>query len=118
MSEVQILSPRPIFTTTSGAIAFSSFPSISVLVTVPSDLLTRGLAGAAFADFSGPVVGVLDGDTIEVLHNTHPEFIRLSGIDCPEKFLRRTGRPHVEPMIEHTMLRDEGRNIVFHVFLQ
>jgi micrococcal nuclease len=26
-----------------------------------------------------------DGDTIEVLHNQHPERIRLSGIDCPEK---------------------------------
>jgi endonuclease YncB( thermonuclease family) len=38
-----------------------------------------------FADFSGPVVSVLDGDTIEVLHNTHPERVRLSGIDCPEK---------------------------------
>jgi len=37
------------------------------------------------ADFSGRVVGVLDGDTIEVLHNHHPERIRLSGIDCPEK---------------------------------
>jgi len=39
----------------------------------------------AFADFTGPVVSVLDGDTIEVLHNTYPERIRLSGIDCPEK---------------------------------
>jgi endonuclease YncB( thermonuclease family) len=39
----------------------------------------------AVADFSGQVVGILDGDTIEVLHNTHPERIRLSGIDCPEK---------------------------------
>lgn len=37
------------------------------------------------ADFSGPVVSVLDGDTIEVLHNRHPERIRLYGIDCPEK---------------------------------
>jgi micrococcal nuclease len=37
------------------------------------------------ADFTGPVVSVLDGDTIEVLHNTHPERVRLSGIDCPEK---------------------------------
>lgn len=27
----------------------------------------------------------LDGDTLEVLHNQHPERIRLSGIDCPEK---------------------------------
>jgi len=36
-------------------------------------------------DFTAPVVSVLDGDTIEVLHNQHPERIRLSGIDCPEK---------------------------------
>lgn len=38
----------------------------------------------AFA-FTGPVVSVIDGDTIEVLHNQHPERIRLHGIDCPEK---------------------------------
>jgi endonuclease YncB( thermonuclease family) len=37
----------------------------------------------SFADFSGSVVSVLDGDTIEVLHNNHAERIRLSGIDCP-----------------------------------
>ena len=37
------------------------------------------------ADFSGPVVSILDGDTIEVLHNNHAERIRLRGIDCPEK---------------------------------
>ncbi|OAI43883.1 hypothetical protein AYO43_09755 [Nitrospira sp. SCGC AG-212-E16] len=37
------------------------------------------------SDFSGSVVSVLDGDTIEVLHYRHPERIRLSGIDCPEK---------------------------------
>ena len=42
-------------------------------------------ASLATADFTGPVVSVLDGDTIEVLHNQHPERIRLSGIDCPEK---------------------------------
>lgn len=39
----------------------------------------------AVADFSSQVVGIIDGDTIEVLHNQHPERIRLSGIDCPEK---------------------------------
>ena len=39
----------------------------------------------AVAEFTGPVVSVLDGDTIEVLHNRHPERIRLSGIYCPEK---------------------------------
>jgi micrococcal nuclease len=39
----------------------------------------------AVADFSGSVVSVLDGGTIEVLHNHHTERIRLNGIDCPEK---------------------------------
>jgi endonuclease YncB( thermonuclease family) len=39
--------------------------------------------GCALADFSGCVVSVLDGDTIEVLHNNHSERIRFNGIDCP-----------------------------------
>ncbi|HJT20095.1 MAG TPA: thermonuclease family protein [Nitrospira sp.] len=43
-------------------------------------------AALAFgADFTGKVVGVLDGDTIEVLHDGHAERVRLNGIDCPEK---------------------------------
>ena len=37
------------------------------------------------ADFSGHVVGILDGDTIDVLNGHHTDRIRLSGIDCPEK---------------------------------
>jgi micrococcal nuclease len=40
---------------------------------------------ALAADFNGQVVGVLDGDTIEVLYNNRTERIRLHGIDCPEK---------------------------------
>ena len=40
---------------------------------------------AAFADFSGRVVGISDGDTIKVLHDGKAERIRLNGIDCPEK---------------------------------
>ena len=49
-------------------------------------LLTLLLARSALAaDFTASVVSVLDGYTIEVLHNQHPERIRLSGIDCPEK---------------------------------
>lgn len=35
--------------------------------------------------FTGEVVSVLDGDTIDVLHNGKAERIRLHGIDCPEK---------------------------------
>ena len=37
------------------------------------------------ADFTAQVVRVLDCDTFEVLHNQHPERIRLSGIDWPVK---------------------------------
>ena len=40
---------------------------------------------SSFAEFTGPVVSILDGDTIEVLHYAQPERVRLSGIDCPEK---------------------------------
>ena len=36
-------------------------------------------------DFSGKAVRILDGDTIEVLHEGKAERIRLNGIDCPEK---------------------------------
>jgi endonuclease YncB( thermonuclease family) len=35
--------------------------------------------------FTGRVISVKDGDTIEVLHNNKAERIRLTGIDCPEK---------------------------------
>jgi endonuclease YncB( thermonuclease family) len=36
------------------------------------------------ANLTGKVVSVLDGDTLEVLHNQHPERIHLSIIDCPD----------------------------------
>lgn len=48
-------------------------------------VLALGSIVCAAAEISGPVTSVLDGDTIEVLHNQHPERIRLHGIDCPEK---------------------------------
>jgi micrococcal nuclease len=35
--------------------------------------------------FTGQVVGVLDGDSMEVLHNGKAQRVRLYGIDCPEK---------------------------------
>jgi len=38
----------------------------------------------AFA-FTSPVIGVIDGDTIDILHNGKAQRIRLYGIDCPEK---------------------------------
>ncbi len=39
----------------------------------------------AAESFTGKVVGIVDGDTIDVLHNGQAERIRLNGIDCPEK---------------------------------
>ena len=39
------------------------------LASLLAPLVSLGIA----ADFSGPVVSVLDGDTIEVLHDQHPE---------------------------------------------
>lgn len=41
--------------------------------------------GAVFANISVEVVYVLDGDTIEILHNRKALRVRLHGIDCPEK---------------------------------
>jgi len=39
----------------------------------------------ATTEFHGKVIAIIDGDTIEVLHNKTTERIRLNGIDCPEK---------------------------------
>jgi micrococcal nuclease len=43
------------------------------------------VAGIAHADFSGIVVGVLDGDTVDVLVDRKPVRVRLAEIDAPEK---------------------------------
>ena len=56
--------------------------SLAVGLTI---ITLAGLSYGLAAQFTGEVVSVLDGDTIEVLHNHHAERIRLSGIDCPEK---------------------------------
>lgn len=49
-------------------------------------LLTLLFVVPAFAaEFSGQVVGVIDGDTMDVLSNGKAKRIRLNGIDCPEK---------------------------------
>jgi micrococcal nuclease len=63
----------------------SSFPPLLLYCLFVPLLFVLSERELQAIDFSGPVVSVLDGDTIEVLHNTHPERIRLSGIDCPEK---------------------------------
>ena len=37
------------------------------------------------ADFTGQVVGVIDGDTIRVLYEGKTEAMRLDGVDCPNR---------------------------------
>ena len=56
-----------------------------ILSVSPVGFFISSFSAVLALDFTGLVVSVLDGDTIEVLHNRHPERIRLSGIDCPEK---------------------------------
>ncbi|HKQ35109.1 MAG TPA: thermonuclease family protein [Nitrospiraceae bacterium] len=58
---------------------------VLVLSCLLISLLNLFASQQVLANFTGPVISVLDGDTIEVLHNNRAERIRLSGIDCPEK---------------------------------
>ena len=58
--------------------------SVTVKFLASCLLLFAGLASAE--TISGKVIGVMDGDTIEVLDATKtPRRIRLEGIDAPEK---------------------------------
>lgn len=60
------------------AIVFCAlFPLSSVACAASNDV--------AALTWNGSVVGVLDGDTLDVLHNQHAKRIRLHGVDCPEK---------------------------------
>src|SRR5712692_1532752 len=68
------------------------------------------VAPPAFADFSGRVVGVTDGDTIKVMHNGKAEKIRLHGIDCPEK-----GQPFGTKAKQFTSEMVFGKTVTLHV---
>ncbi len=70
-------------------------------------LASPGLAG----EFSGSVVGVLDGDTIEVLHDHQAERIRLSGIDCPER-----GQAYGQRAKQATSARVFGKEVTLRTF--
>jgi endonuclease YncB( thermonuclease family) len=70
---------------------------------------------AAFADFTGKVVRVMDGDTLEVLtQDMTPIRVRLSGIDCPEKgqaFGQRAKQAASDLAFGKTVeVRDTGRD--------
>ncbi len=57
------------------------FPFVLLALIVLSGCVT----GPPRREFSGRVVRILDGDTIEVLYQLKPQRIRLGGVDCPER---------------------------------
>ena len=80
--------PRSNFSSTPNVMAICNSPVTTMVPHRTPILLLAALlipTTVFAADFSGRVVGVLDGDTIEVLHHGQTERIRLNGIDCPEK---------------------------------
>ena len=76
----------------------SSFPSLLRVPPLYGSAKAFGTVLAASfsfaANFTGPVVRVLDGDTLEVLHNQRPERIRLQSIELPREgpSLRQAGQ--------------------------
>lgn len=59
--------------------------AIHVIAGLALTLLAAANGALAASSFTGEVVRVLDGDTIEVLVNRKPTRVRLANIDAPEK---------------------------------
>src|SRR2546422_7359342 len=85
-------------------------PPRSDVLVVPVFLVLLLESAIAFADFTGRVVGVTDGDTIKVMHNGRAEKIRLHGIDCPEK-----GQPYGTKAKQFTSEMVFGKTVTLHV---
>jgi micrococcal nuclease len=54
------------------------------LIALAVFLALSGTAVSELTEFSAPVIGISDGDTIEVLHEGVSKRIRLFGIECPK----------------------------------
>lgn len=65
----------------------------------------------SFADFSGRVVGVSDGDTLDVLRNGTTTRIRLKGIMCPED-----GQPFAKTARQFTSEQALGQSVTVQEF--
>lgn len=63
-----------------------AIPSLAIRLFTHAMLLACILAPIlAHAEFVRKVVGVIDGDSLRVMHEGKAEQIRLIGVDCPEK---------------------------------
>lgn len=71
----------------SNAVAFLTYKTGSCRANAIAALMGWALllAQPVYADFTGKVVKVADGDTITVLRDSEQIKIRLAGIDAPEK---------------------------------
>jgi endonuclease YncB( thermonuclease family) len=61
-----------------GSIVLTKSLAVRLFLVITDSVPCQVLAG----DFTGQVAAIVDGDTIEVLRNQHPQRIRLNGIDC------------------------------------
>ena len=70
------------------------------------------LQGVLPKDLPGKVIGFLDADTIEVLHNNCAEGIRLNGIDCPGRASLGTSADHPGEEVKGTQMAGVGGVVV------
>lgn len=74
-------------------------------------ILLLTISGSAYADISGKVVAVTDGDTIKVLDSNNVQHkVRLTGIDAPEKAqpFGKVSRKHLASMVAGKEVRVES----------
>jgi endonuclease YncB( thermonuclease family) len=81
-----------------------------MILRVITVLLASAFAEGRAQSFSGRVVGVADGDTINVLRDDRAVRVRLHGIDCPERSqaFGRQARQYTSKLVF-------GRTVTVHV---
>ena len=81
-----------------------------MILRVITVLLVFAFAEGHAQSFSGRVVAVADGDTIDVLRDSRPVRVRLHGIDCPEG-----GQAFGRQARQYTSKLAFGRTVTVHV---
>jgi endonuclease YncB( thermonuclease family) len=85
------------------------FPLALFIVTVLLSIFTFSSSSKAVQQFAGQVVGVIDGDSLRVMHDGRAEQVRLNGVDCPEK-----GQPFGQQAKKETSALAFGLNVTVH----
>lgn len=76
----------------------------SAVLAIACSLLSTNGVFAYGEELVGKVIGIIDGDTIVVRAGRTVEKVRLSGIDCPERFLfnPKYSQPYADKAIAFT----------------